>query len=712
MKWLIASRYLQKVTLSVYTLCLLVLLGFASVHAEDTVATETPISVEQWDIFNLPSDWWRSFQVADNVVLSQKLTALQTKLQAVNAAASQEQAQTIANISDALALNIKAYVDLKAKNNKIDIKPAQVQDSYPLGAWIEALQVMRNFQHDKVEQTSALDQISNQLAAISREADDAAAQYHVATRETRVLPVLVMLERRFAWFVANESMRLQKQRLDNVQAQLEQATIAWQLSTQALQITDKVIKQTITQRDSDKQLLEKRSDALRSAQASAVLVWGEDELSRAKGQLQQVRALNAAIELLTTKIALQWDERLVAYLRARQDPKFDWDTDLRGLLPTWQLDAQAFDEQRKQLRGQLEAKREQIQSALLQLADNTPADVVKQLAIIKQTYQQALQLLSTDQTALKSASAQLSDNETLSALQDKLLLAHDGVWHNRWHAATQVVATAFNDVASLLTATLFKVGDTPVTSLGIIRVIVFITIAWWVSYWLRKALIGVAARNDKIARHTAYTLGRLIHYVIMIIGTVVALSSVGIDFSNLAWIAGALSVGIGFGLQDVVKNFVAGLIVMFEKTLKVGDFIELPSGISGTVKEISLRSTLITTGDNLEVVIPNGEFTSGRVVNWTLSDLYRRVHIPFNVALASDKRVVVDAVLAAANQVPYTIKEEKRQPQVVLGSLDGKMAFELLVWIKQGSVQHAYGVKASYLWQIETALREKGIELV
>jgi small-conductance mechanosensitive channel len=263
-----------------------------------------------------------------------------------------------------------------------------------------------------------------------------------------------------------------------------------------------------------------------------------------------------------------------------------------------------------------------------------------------------------------------------------------------------------------MSATFFKVGDTPVTVLGLVRVVLFITMAWWLSFWLRKALVKIASSNEKIASHTAYTLGRLIHYLIMIVGTIVALSSIGIDFSNVAWIAGALSVGIGFGLQDMVKNFVSGLVVMFEKTLKVGDYIELPSGLSGKVKEISLRSTLITTADNLEVVIPNTEFTSGRVVNWTLSDLYRRVHIPFNVALNSDKKQVVAAVLNAASQVPYTIKEGSRAPQVVLGSLDGKMAFELLVWIKQGAVQYEYGVKASYLWQIETALREHEIVLV
>jgi small-conductance mechanosensitive channel len=350
---------------------------------------------------------------------------------------------------------------------------------------------------------------------------------------------------------------------------------------------------------------------------------------------------------------------------------------------------------------------------LLILAENPPEGLsAKTLQQAKQMHQQSSKALAEAHAALKGLHAQLTDSEVLLQLQQKLLLAHDGVWGSRWHQFSQAVQRVWDDVVDLMTASIFKIGDTPVTLLGLIRIVIFLTLAWWASYWLRQGLQRVASRNQKIAPHTAYTLGRLIHYLIMIVGTVVALSSVGIDFSNIAWIAGALSVGIGFGLQDVVKNFVAGLIVMFEKTLKVGDFIELPSGISGTVKEISLRSTLITTGDNLEVVVPNAEFTSGRVVNWTLSDAYRRVHIPFAVSLQADKRQVVDAVLLAASRVPYTISEKHREPQVVLGGLEGKMSFELLVWIKQGSVKHAYGVKASYLWHIESALREKGIELV
>lgn len=699
----------------VVLLSILLCLPFYMVQAEEAAPAETQ-TVEQWDMQALPADWWRQLQIKDALMLKSRLELLQTKLLAAHAPLTLEQQGNIEHLRESIVTSAKAYLDLMSKMpSQQAVKPVAVEDNYSLLIWLDAMRDLRKATNDKAILSDRVQQTVEQLTAITKDADDAAAAYFSANSgaSERVVILFDMVERRLAWFVANESLRLQRGHVDAAQSVLEQATIHWQLATERLAISDKDMRSIQTQRESDRKTLEKASDVLRGAQADAVLVWGDDEASRAKSSLQQVLALQASINEANAKAKSKWNDRLFVYLRARSDKTFDWDADLRALMPQWADSADKLDHQRKIWRGQLENRREQVQSALLVLVENPPENLNnKQLIGIKQSYQQAIKVLSDSQSGLKSLHAQLDDVQTLAVLQEALLLAHDGVWGNRWHNTSQAMFAVGEEFWSLITATLFKVGDTPVTLLGLIRVVAFLTIAWWLSFWLRKGLARVASRNNKIAAHTAYTLGRLIHYVIMVVGTVVALSSVGIDFSNLAWIAGALSVGIGFGLQDVVKNFVSGLIVMFEKTLKVGDYIELPSGISGTVKEISLRSTLITTGDNLEVVIPNAEFTSGRVVNWTLSDLYRRVHIPFNVSLSSDKKQVVAAVLAAAEQVPYTIKEGNRAPQVVLGGLDGKMSFELLVWIKQGSVQYAYGVKASYLWQIETALRQQEIELV
>lgn len=680
--------------------------------AEDK--TDAPsTSVEQWDMQSLPADWWRLLSNKDTNLLTATLSQLQNKLLAVRASLTTEQQNDTTNAIQSIASSAKAYLDLSSKSGQVSAKPMVTDDSYPLAVWLDAMRDLRKANNDNTVLADRIAQSNEQLAAIAKDADDAAAAYFSASTDARAFQSIDMIERRLAWLVANESLRLQRVNGEGAQALLVQVDTRWRLATEHLVIGDKDIKSVQAQLDTDHRWLDKSTDLLRNAQADAVLVWGDDEDSRAKAELQQVAVLQASVVNALAKAKNQWNARLLAYLHARSDKQFNWDADLRALIPAWQAEAGQLEQQRKEWRQQLDSHREQVQSALLLLVESPPEGMnSRQLSQIKQAYQQAIKNLADSQAGLKSLRAQLDDSATLAELEDKLLLLHDGVWGSRWHSGSQVLITVSQDVWAMMSSTLFKVGDTPVTLLGIIRVFLFITIAWWLSFWLRKGLVRVAKSNGKIAPHTAYTLGRLIHYVMMIVGIVLALSSVGIDFSNVAWIAGALSVGIGFGLQDVVKNFVSGLIVMFEKTLKVGDYIELPSGIAGNVKEISLRSTLITTADNLEVVIPNAEFTSGRVVNWTLSDLYRRVHIPFNVSLGSDKKAVVDAVLAAANTVPYTIHESQRKPQVVLGSLDGKMAFELLVWIKQGAVKHSYGVKPSYLWQIETALREKGIELV
>lgn len=683
-------------------------------HAEAPVLSlEAAAPIEHWKLERLPSDWWRAFEQADQASLTTKLQSLRARLGSEVVLQPVELQEGYANQMDAIQLSSNAYADLRQKEPNLAQPPLKPTSTYSLAQWLDLLQSVRLAKQAQQKEQYALDQLLAQVDAIAREADDAAAAYVTEGQQVSLARLLTMIERRFAWLVAEQSLRLQRLSLDKETQQVTQLTEHWQLATQQLSITEADVKQVSSDLAKSRSEVEKQLDLLRSAQASAALVWGSDVLSQAKAHRQQVSALAANIEWLMARIYVQWNERLLAYVNARLAANFDWEKELRLPLETWQADWQVFEDTRLQLKSQLEHRREQVQSDFLALSENPPTTLnAKQLSQLKLDYQQALQRLSDEQTLLKSADGLLTDLTTVDDLQVALLLTHDGVWRNRWHSTTQLMRDIGNESIDLLTSTLFKVGDTPVTTLGLLRVVMFIMIAWWISFWLRKGLTTVASRNEKIARHTAYTLGRLIHYVIMIIGTVVALSSVGIDFSNLAWIAGALSVGIGFGLQDVVKNFVAGLIVMFEKTLKVGDYIELPSGISGTVKEISLRSTLIITGDNLEVVVPNAEFTSGRVVNWTLSDLYRRVHIPFSVSLASDKKQVVDAVLEAAQQVPYSIQEGRRQPQVVLGGLEGKMSFELLVWIKQGAVNHAYGVKASYLWQIETALRERGIELV
>ncbi len=139
-------------------------------------------------------------------------------------------------------------------------------------------------------------------------------------------------------------------------------------------------------------------------------------------------------------------------------------------------------------------------------------------------------------------------------------------------------------------------------------------------------------------------------------------------------------------MQNIFSNLVSGILILIEKTLKVGDFVDLQSGVVGNVTEIGLRYTRVTTNDNVDVIVPNSEFINGRVTNWTLDDNLRRIHVPFGVAYGSSKDAVRDAVTAAARRVSGTIDQPGQVPEVWLVSF-GERAVSTSNWWS-GSVRN------------------------
>ena len=234
----------------------------------------------------------------------------------------------------------------------------------------------------------------------------------------------------------------------------------------------------------------------------------------------------------------------------------------------------------------------------------------------------------------------VADLTLLSGAVDNTVAEYSGALVSGLSSASRQLKAGYARVASLGEATLFSVGETPVTGGDILRVLIILAVAWLLSRGIRHAIRRFAKSESSGTQASWYTVGRLTHYAIIVIASFIALSSIGLDFSNLALVAGALSVGIGFGLQAIVSNFISGLIILFEHTLRVGDYIELDTGLTGTVKAINVRSTLINTNDNIDIVVPNSEFVTARLTNWTLGERILRVRIPFGVAYGSDKELV------------------------------------------------------------------------
>lgn len=260
---------------------------------------------------------------------------------------------------------------------------------------------------------------------------------------------------------------------------------------------------------------------------------------------------------------------------------------------------------------------------------------------------------------------------------------------------------------------LFSVGETVITYGAVFRFLAILIAAYIISRIVQNALQRYGNYHNSLAPSSVYALKRLTHYVILLVGFLIAIASMGIDLTKFAIFASAVGIGVGFGLQNLISNFTAGIMLLFEKTLKVGDFVELESGVTGEVKEINIRSTIITTNDNIDIIVPNSEFVSGRVTNWTMRDTYRRIKVPFGVAYGTDKELVKEAVLEAAERVPHTLTDSShRPPQVWLVEFgDSALNFELVVWLKPEAVNRPSAVQAAFMWEIHTTLTENGIEI-
>ena len=262
--------------------------------------------------------------------------------------------------------------------------------------------------------------------------------------------------------------------------------------------------------------------------------------------------------------------------------------------------------------------------------------------------------------------------------------------------------------------------STPIISSGsyhldvgqVITAIIVLVLSFYLSKLVRNSILKVFQHREKIQLSQVYTFTRFIHYAMLFVGIILALSVLGIDLSKLALVAGALGIGVGLGLQELVKNFVSGIVILLEKSLKVGDFIELESSLFGIVKEINFRSTLIRTNDNVDILVPNADLVTNRVTNWTLEEARARFRIPFSVAYGTDKELVRKAVLEAAASVEYTLRDSKFKPSVwFTGFGDSSLDFLLGVWVDYDAVIKPTALKSEYLWAIDDAFRKYGIEI-
>ncbi|MGY0799510.1 mechanosensitive ion channel family protein [Lysobacter sp. A286] len=248
---------------------------------------------------------------------------------------------------------------------------------------------------------------------------------------------------------------------------------------------------------------------------------------------------------------------------------------------------------------------------------------------------------------------------------------------------------------------------------GLVAAVLAVLGALLVSMLLRRTLVRYGKQRQNVNHAALYTVARVAHYLLLLIGVMLALQLAGVPVGEFAVFAGALGIGLGFGLREIFANFIGGLVLLFDQSLKVGDFIELDADVRGTVRDINMRATRIITNDNIDIMVPNAEFMTGRVVNWTHRDVLRRMRVPFKVAYGVDKELVKKAALEAAEKVPFTLAMEGRhRPQVWLADFgDGAVEYLLAVWLTEEATKRNAAIKAAYLWELDTSFKKHGIEI-
>ena len=162
--------------------------------------------------------------------------------------------------------------------------------------------------------------------------------------------------------------------------------------------------------------------------------------------------------------------------------------------------------------------------------------------------------------------------------------------------------------------TIFTINETPVSGINILACLLILVVSFALAKWAKRYISRSSFLEQQLGASTLYGIGRLLYYVILVIGIYIALTTIGIDLTGITVVVGALGVGVGFGLQSIFNNFVAGIIVLFEKKVCINDTVQLESGEVGVVSEINIRCTLIRTPDDREVIIPNTELVSKKVI--------------------------------------------------------------------------------------------------
>ncbi len=289
-----------------------------------------------------------------------------------------------------------------------------------------------------------------------------------------------------------------------------------------------------------------------------------------------------------------------------------------------------------------------------------------------------------------------------------LVLLASAIWWLSTLTLPLWLGSILNRAVTVWTRPFFHFGGIPITLDFFMKVVVFLLLLSVGAKAGRRILRTRVLARTSLDPGLKYALEVATGYAILVLGIVVGLQSAGLNLSSLTFVTGALGVGIGFGLQNTVNNFVSGLILLVERPIKVGDRVEVGS-LTGDIVRIGARSTWVRTNDNFVIIVPNSHFISNQVTNWTANDRRVRITLGLGVSYESDPANVRTILLAIATAHPAILRDPA--PDVIfLGFGDSSLDFELRVWTSE-SLRTPHILKSDLYFSIFEAFKANSIEI-
>lgn len=266
----------------------------------------------------------------------------------------------------------------------------------------------------------------------------------------------------------------------------------------------------------------------------------------------------------------------------------------------------------------------------------------------------------------------------------------------------------FDWLKSVENTVLFKLGDHSFTLGNLFYLAISLAILFYLTGVLKRFLVNRVFARFHMELGVSQAIATLVRYMLVLIGSVIIIQTSGIDLSTVGLLIGGLGIGIGLGLQNIVTNLISGIIILFERPIKVGDRVEV-GGILGMVKKISPRSTTILTNDNVAIIVPNAEFMTTHVINWSHNDDKIRFHVSVNIQYEADFHRVSELLLEIAKDNPDVL--DNPPPDIRLEEFgDHGIRCTMLVW--SSSLLHRQGkLKSNINKAIYKKFKEHGIEI-